>query len=547
MKLRNCTLIVFFIWGFNALKPFAQTGKQLVWQSPRPTEIAKGSFTTADQELQIELTLTGINNVNPENFIVKTDLREEQLEANNAQTKFNTIPLSTEGYKFQKNITLKAGVQLIHVIYKDVTGSIVAEPLRVRYQQSRRTLDDSNLYVLSIGTATDLRYTVKDACNFGNAFRQQGGDKDFIYKNVFTDMLLCKEATATNIKKKFEKIGETNAFNNGKSINAQDVLIVYLSSHGFREGNDYFIAGSDVDWTAPRSTSVEYKFIIERLAQLPCKKLLFVDACQSQLYQQTYPELGNALKGIISAYKGFTVFTSSSPGEYSGECTEWMNGAFTYALLEGLKGAADAAPRGNENGQISIIELRDYLMGRVPALVHNISGGKDSQNPQLIQNDFGHLEFFLTRHYPKKEAYCPITCESDGRNLIGVKIYDINKEIDHVFTQKLTDELNRQGLRARALDGNGVGNSYVNALIGMTNVVKKREIPIMSDVKTTEYEATLLIQFAGVSNGDAKACTDRTLTVLFKDDSGIMTKIQNKAQGLLLEEFKKLKPLPLCR
>jgi hypothetical protein len=391
-----------------------------------------------------------------------------------------------------------------------------------------------------------LKYTIKDACNFGNAFRTQG-TQGALYGNVFTDMLLCKDATATRIKQKFEKIGETNAFNNGKTILATDVLVVYLSSHGFREGNDYFIAGSDVDWATPRSTSVEYKFIIERLAQLPCKKLLFIDACQSQVYQDKFPELGNALKAIVLPHKGFAVFTSASPSEYSMESTEWMNGAFTFALLEGLKGAADVAPRGDENGQISIIELRDYLMGRVPALVHRISGGKAAQNPQLIQNDFGSLEFFLTRHYPTKEAYCPITCESEGSNLIGIQIRNLNNDINPAFSQKLSEELQRKGLRARMLNGSGSGNGYSNLLMGKLAVVPKQEMVLMRDVKTMEYEATLQIQFATVNGGRLQACTNRTFTVSFQDDSNKTDKIQTKAQGLLFDEFKKLQSLPLCR
>ncbi len=534
---------------FASISTVSAQTKQLIWQTPQLSSITNGNFTTLNEELTIELTLVGINNVNPENFVVSTHLSEPAQETS-GQSKFTTTPLSMKGYKFKKTINLKPGTQLMRVIYKDVTGDIAAQPLRINLRQSDNVAGNSgNLYILSIGTATNLRYTVKDACNFGNAFRQQGnGGTDFLYQKVYTDMLLCKDATATNIKKKFERIGETNAFNNGKKINPEDVLIIYLSSHGFREGNEYFILGSDADHSAPRSTSVPYSFILERLAQLPCKKLMFIDACQSHLYQSQFQEFGDALTKIHSQHKGFAVFTSSSPSEYSVEDTEWMNGAFTYALLDGLKGAADAAPRGDENGQISIIELRDYLMGRVPALLHEL-GSKSTQNPQLIQNDFGHHEFFLTKHAPKgKEAYCPITCEASGSNLIGIYITDINGIMDNALSQKLADELNRQGLRARAVDGYGIGNSYVNYIMGKTNVVKKGEKPLGPDVKTTEYDAILKLSFSVPNQkGELAPCSERFLNVLFTDDSGVVNKIINKSHTKLLEEFKKIKPLPLCR
>jgi uncharacterized caspase-like protein len=60
------------------------------------------------------------------------------------------------------------------------------------------------------------------------------------------------------------------------------------------------------------------------------------------------------------------VFTSSTGTQTSLEDSGWQNGAFTEALLEGLKGRADY----HKDGAISITELELYLSHRVKELTN---------------------------------------------------------------------------------------------------------------------------------------------------------------------------------
>ena len=73
------------------------------------------------------------------------------------------------------------------------------------------------------------------------------------------------------------------------------------------------------------------------------------------------------------------VFASSTGTQFSLEHADWGNGAFTKALLEGLKGEADYT----EDGAITVNELELYIAERVKVL----TGGEQTptmSKPQTI-------------------------------------------------------------------------------------------------------------------------------------------------------------------
>ena len=61
------------------------------------------------------------------------------------------------------------------------------------------------------------------------------------------------------------------------------------------------------------------------------------------------------------------VFASSTGQQYSLEDPAWGNGAFTKALVEGIKGGADYT----QDGTITINQLDLYLSERVKELTGN--------------------------------------------------------------------------------------------------------------------------------------------------------------------------------
>jgi uncharacterized caspase-like protein len=69
---------------------------------------------------------------------------------------------------------------------------------------------------------------------------------------------------------------------------------------------------------------------------------------------------------LRAAENGIVVFTSSTGNELSQEREEWMNGAFTKALVEGLRGAA-ARP---QSPVVTIFDLQAYVSRRVRDLTN---------------------------------------------------------------------------------------------------------------------------------------------------------------------------------
>jgi hypothetical protein len=69
---------------------------------------------------------------------------------------------------------------------------------------------------------------------------------------------------------------------------------------------------------------------------------------------------------LVNGFKDASpaIFTSSRGNELSREWPEFGYSLFTYILIQGLGGAADA----NGDGKILIEELDEYMRGAVPAL-----------------------------------------------------------------------------------------------------------------------------------------------------------------------------------
>ena len=91
--------------------------------------------------------------------------------------------------------------------------------------------------------------------------------------------------------------------------------------------------------------------------------LVLLDACHSGgVVKDTKgtlpPDIEGVRKALAAAGTGVIVLSSSTKQELSREHLDWKNGAFTEAVLEALKGEADA----NGDGWLSVGELEEYVV-----------------------------------------------------------------------------------------------------------------------------------------------------------------------------------------
>lgn len=250
----------------------------------------------------------------------------------------------------------------------------------------------ANLHILAIGpNHPDLMYTAKDAQDFANIFRNQNALWNRV--NVLP-VLAGNDATTFGIIGELKGIKESYELD--KTIKPEDVLIVFISSHGFVYGSrDFRIQPADFAPNMQERSSVSYqKDILNELDVVKCKKLIFLDACYSGAAQSgkaSGADIGTAIDNIIKKQAGITTFASSSPNEESHELPSKQNGSFTEALLEGLlKGKAD---KGKKDGIITLDELANYVTRRVPEL--NRLEGKPKQTPMRSDDDLGAMELFV--------------------------------------------------------------------------------------------------------------------------------------------------------
>jgi hypothetical protein len=212
-----------------------------------------------------------------------------------------------------------------------------------------------------------------------------------LFKSVQSDLLSGSTATASEIKGTIEELlvkHETGV------LEGSDLLILFISSHGFLDdrNGEFRIQGDDFDAKRALSTSVSYQDdIISILDEIPCKKLIFIDACHSGSgARSSIADLQKEINKLNEKKEGLTVIVSSEGDEESYEDVTWRNGAFTEAILKGL-GKAEADE--NVNGLITIKELFDFISNSVPKMVGDVKG--KPQHPRLLNNELGNLSIYV--------------------------------------------------------------------------------------------------------------------------------------------------------
>lgn len=237
------------------------------------------------------------------------------------------------------------------------------------------------LHILSVGVSdynspslTKLKYASKDAVDFVNVIK--GQDLSMYGKLSEPILLTDSKATSMNIVRSLSSLVKQAA--------QDDVVMIFFSGHGIKDGNEAYYMAVDSDGEYPE-TGVDFETItkqIDKLTEKKCKTLLFMDTCHSgTMYGKTKGDN----KPITIANEGVIGYYSSTENQTSAEYDGAENGAFTKALLEGLNGRAK-----NSNGEITADNLGQYIKSRVK---------KDSRNKQeaIVENKHGDVVLFYVK------------------------------------------------------------------------------------------------------------------------------------------------------
>ena len=139
-----------------------------------------------------------------------------------------------------------------------------------------------------------------------------------------------------------------------------------------KEDNLFYLVPTDVTQIYGQSDTLQEKGIssirLKQFAEMiqAQKQVFILDACNSGGALEVFSERGASQEKALAQLAratGTHWLTASSSAQFATEFEELGHGAFTYTLLAGLSGAADAG-----DDRVSINELKAYLESELPRI-----------------------------------------------------------------------------------------------------------------------------------------------------------------------------------
>ncbi len=248
-----------------------------------------------------------------------------------------------------------------------------------------------NLYIIAIGineyknSKYNLNYAVADAQGFKDLIES---NSNTIFNSVNTVYLTNSDATKQRIFKEISSIE--------KVIKQEDVFIFYYAGHGVMSDEDvpqFYITPYDVTQLYGNSqillnegiSANELKnYSTKIIAQ---KQLYILDACQSGGMVGLLASRGAVEEKAINQLArstGTYWLAASNTDQFAGEFAELKHGLFTYCLLEGLSGNADA----QNDKKITVQEVSTYINDQLPLISKQYRGAAQYPNIFGYGQDF---------------------------------------------------------------------------------------------------------------------------------------------------------------
>ena len=349
----------------------------------------------APGDKRLELTLTnrggGIGRV-----VIKVNGREISTEGRGASADPKVDPKAATA---RLSIDLRGaplafdGKNTIEIVAYDAAGMLCNRGVVVSWTTPAAKVEKPRLFALIAGVseydnpALNLKYPAKDAADFGHAV-QLGANRLLGTEKVSIELLSTAQVagalppTKEQFRKSIDRIVRDAA--------SQDIFVLYLAGHGVaRRGvadQYYFLTPFARSTELPSNdpemldkaavSSEELKEWCKRIRAL--KQVIILDTCAAGAANQELlklaerrelsPDQIRALE-FLKDSTGSHVLMGSAADAVSYEAGRYGQGLLTYALLEGIKGAA------LEDGQfVNVVRLFDFAAHQVEQLASGIGG-----------------------------------------------------------------------------------------------------------------------------------------------------------------------------
>jgi WD40 repeat protein len=463
------------------------------------------------------------------------------IVTDNGVLAYSTVIPGNDGAKWsgRAEFSLSPGVNRIEVSVADSNGiESRRSPLEAYGPENEQK---PALYVLAVGVSHylrkgyDLTFADKDAKDLNDALQKQLPHYRQIHAVVLTD----ENATRKTILDAGTKL---------QNAAREDVVVIFLAGHGTVSPDfQFYFEQYDTDFENPSRSALSWNDLDAVLSSIPSRhKLLLIDTCHAGELDsvaapvptvaapkavvrrgardpnfQSTGQQDLAVELLLEDFEdlrrgsGASVIGASAGSEYSYESDVWKNGAFTFAILEGLKsGKADL----NGDGKISVEELKQYTSARVTALTN------DGQHPVARE---GNPNMNFTVGYPGNLIFAEtvdsaidgLTVSRDGRYISALvnhtlRIWDSTAAAE-IARQPLDSNLYAiaevEPVGARVTEGNRIMDFFPTPVAEPHTVVAKRHALVVSPILTMDGQRFAYLEF-GTSNGP--------LGVLASADSG---------------------------
>jgi formylglycine-generating enzyme required for sulfatase activity len=245
--------------------------------------------------------------------------------------------------------------------------------------------DKSKRYAIVIGVDTyrdkqinRLYGAAKDARTLKQALVANAGFPEDQVTLLATGEPQEREPSRANILQRLLNLGGV--------VPRDGLLLVSFSGHGMQRGNEAFLLPEDAkigSLSLLENTAISVVDMKKYIRQTGVRQVLVImDACRNDPggRADTPSPMGKAYHFDFDTHnkevEAFATLYATSEGQRAYEYTEKNQGYFTWALVEGLEGAA-----ANERGEVTLSALVAYLQEKVPKRVLQDLGPEKGQRP----------------------------------------------------------------------------------------------------------------------------------------------------------------------
>ena len=242
----------------------------------------------------------------------------------------------------------------------DLESKDVAEKIEPLNPSKIRTKSSNTKVALIIGIEN---YTVAPKANYANLDAKYFFDyarKAFGAKKQNIKLLINEDATYVKTN-----VALTKWLRSRIKADQTD-LIVFFAGHGLasNDGKELYLLPQDSDPDLLSLTALSRTKLFQTIVDLKPKSVtMFLDTCYSGVSRDEQMLLASARPiRIVASDEGeipdnFTIFSATELDQISSGLKEAKHGIFSYYLMKGLEGKADA----NKNKEITNGELLAYM------------------------------------------------------------------------------------------------------------------------------------------------------------------------------------------